>query len=105
VKELAIQDIRYGAYLQNKRYSVYSLFMRYSVYGGENFMDQITRTPKQLGMVLQRHRKATGLTQEALASRIRLRQATISALENSTYASGQSHSFRGVDGVLKLRHA
>jgi HTH-type transcriptional regulator/antitoxin HipB len=46
-------------------------------------MDEITRTPKQLGTVLQRYRKATGLTQEALAARIRLRQATISALENS----------------------
>ena len=46
-------------------------------------MDQITRTPKQLGTVLQRYRKATGLTQETLAARIRLRQATISALENS----------------------
>lgn len=46
-------------------------------------MGQITRTPKQLGTVLQRYRKATGLTQEALAARIRLRQATISALETS----------------------
>ena len=46
-------------------------------------MDQIIRTPKQLGVVLQRYRKAIGLTQEALAARIRLRQATISALENS----------------------
>lgn len=46
-------------------------------------MDQITRTSKQLGAVLQRYRKARGLTQEALAARIRLRQATISAFENS----------------------
>jgi len=46
-------------------------------------MDQITRTPKRLGTILQRYRKARGLTQEALAARIRLRQATISALENS----------------------
>jgi HTH-type transcriptional regulator/antitoxin HipB len=46
-------------------------------------MDQITRTPKQLGTVLQRCRKATGISQEALAARIHLRQATISALENS----------------------
>ncbi len=46
-------------------------------------MDQITRTPKQLGMILQRYRKTTGLSQEALATRIHLRQATISALENS----------------------
>jgi HTH-type transcriptional regulator/antitoxin HipB len=46
-------------------------------------MDQITRTHKQLGTILQRYRKAAGLTQDALAARIRLRQATISALENS----------------------
>jgi HTH-type transcriptional regulator/antitoxin HipB len=46
-------------------------------------MDQITRTPKQLGTVLQRFRKVTGLSQESLATRIHLRQATISALENS----------------------
>jgi HTH-type transcriptional regulator / antitoxin HipB len=45
-------------------------------------MDQITRTPKQLGSVLQRCRKAAGLSQEALAARIHLRQATVSALEN-----------------------
>jgi HTH-type transcriptional regulator/antitoxin HipB len=48
-----------------------------------NAMDQITRTPKQLGTVLRRRRKEVGLSQEALASRIHLRQATVSALENS----------------------
>jgi HTH-type transcriptional regulator/antitoxin HipB len=46
-------------------------------------MNQITRTPKQLGAILRRRRKEAGLSQEALASRIHLRQATISALENS----------------------
>ena len=46
-------------------------------------MEQITRTPKQLGLVLQRHRKAVGLSQEALATQVHLRQATISSLENS----------------------
>jgi len=46
-------------------------------------MDQITRTPKQLGTVLQRYRKAAGISQETIAARIHLRQATISALENS----------------------
>ena len=45
-------------------------------------MEQITRTPKQLGTLL-RCRRELGLTQEALASRIHLRQATVSALENS----------------------
>lgn len=46
-------------------------------------MDQITRTPRQLGMILRRRRKEAGLSQETLASRIRLRQATVSDLENS----------------------
>jgi HTH-type transcriptional regulator/antitoxin HipB len=46
-------------------------------------MEQITRTPKQLGTLLCRRRRELGLTQEALASRIHLRQATVSALENS----------------------
>jgi HTH-type transcriptional regulator / antitoxin HipB len=46
-------------------------------------MDQITRIPKQLGAVLQRCRKVAGLSQETLVKRIHLRQATISALENS----------------------
>jgi HTH-type transcriptional regulator/antitoxin HipB len=46
-------------------------------------MEQITRTPKQLGALLRRRRRELGLTQEALASRIHLRQATVSALENS----------------------
>jgi HTH-type transcriptional regulator/antitoxin HipB len=50
---------------------------------GGRHMDQITRTPKQLGTILRRRRKEAGLSQEALASRIHLRQATISALENS----------------------
>jgi HTH-type transcriptional regulator / antitoxin HipB len=45
-------------------------------------MEQITRTPKQLGTLLRRRRELA-LTQEALASRIHLRQATVSALENS----------------------
>jgi HTH-type transcriptional regulator/antitoxin HipB len=48
-----------------------------------SIMDQISRTPKQLGTILRRRRKEVGLSQEALASRIHLRQATISALENS----------------------
>lgn len=46
-------------------------------------MEQITRTPKQLGTLLRRRRRQIGLSQEALASRIHLRQATVSALETS----------------------
>jgi HTH-type transcriptional regulator/antitoxin HipB len=46
-------------------------------------MEQITRTPKQLATLLRRRRREIGLSQEALASRIHLRQATVSATETS----------------------
>lgn len=46
-------------------------------------MEQVTRTPKQLGTLLRRRRREIGLSQEALASRIHLRQATVSAMETS----------------------
>jgi HTH-type transcriptional regulator/antitoxin HipB len=45
-------------------------------------MDQITRTSPQLGAALRRRRKQAGLSQEALADKVKLRQATISRLEN-----------------------
>ncbi len=45
-------------------------------------MSQIARTPKQLGAALRRRRRALGLSQVELGSRTKLRQATISALEN-----------------------
>lgn len=45
-------------------------------------MDQITRTGTQLGAALRRKRKQAGLSQETLADRVKLRQATISRLES-----------------------
>lgn len=45
-------------------------------------MDQIARTPKQLGAALRRRRRQLHLSQAALGDRTNLRQATISALEN-----------------------
>jgi HTH-type transcriptional regulator / antitoxin HipB len=45
-------------------------------------MDQITRTSPQLGAALRRRRKQAGLSQEALADKVALRQATISRLES-----------------------
>lgn len=44
-------------------------------------LNAITRTPKQLGASLRRRRKALGLSQTEVASRINLRQATISDIE------------------------
>lgn len=46
-------------------------------------MEGIARTPKQLGNLLRQRRKELGLTQEALASKIGMRQATLSELETS----------------------
>lgn len=45
-------------------------------------MDQLARTPKQVGAAIRRRRRRVGLTQKRLGEQTRLRQATISALEN-----------------------
>ena len=44
-------------------------------------MDQIARTPQQMGAIVQRQRRKLRQTQHSLGSRIRHRQATISKLE------------------------
>ena len=45
-------------------------------------MDQIARTPKQIGAAIRRRRRALKLSQTQLGSKTDLRQATISALES-----------------------
>lgn len=45
-------------------------------------MEPMARTSTQLGAALRRYRRAAGLSQSAIAAKTRLRQATISALEN-----------------------
>lgn len=45
-------------------------------------MEQIVRTPKQMGAAIRRRRRILKLSQQEVGDRIRLRQATISALEN-----------------------
>lgn len=44
-------------------------------------MNDLARTPKQIGTLLQRARKRRGWTQSDLAARAGLRQATISGIE------------------------
>jgi HTH-type transcriptional regulator/antitoxin HipB len=44
-------------------------------------MDQVTRTPSQLGAALRRYRKKRELTQLDLGNRVHKRQATVSNLE------------------------
>lgn len=50
-------------------------------HGGEQ-VDQIVRTTKQLGAAIRRHRRMRSLRQADLGAKTKLRQATISALEN-----------------------
>lgn len=45
-------------------------------------MEQIARTPKQIGAAIRRRRRALNLRQGDLGAKTNLRQATISALEN-----------------------
>ena len=45
-------------------------------------MDQIARTPKQVGAIIQRQRRKSHQTQGDLGGRIKHRQATISRLES-----------------------
>ena len=45
-------------------------------------MDQITRISPQLGAALRRRRKQAGLSQQEVADKVKLRQATISRLES-----------------------
>jgi HTH-type transcriptional regulator/antitoxin HipB len=45
-------------------------------------MEQIARTSMQIGAALRRCRRSAGLSQDALAAKANLRQATISALES-----------------------
>lgn len=45
-------------------------------------MEQMARTSIQLGAAIRRRRRILKLSQQEVGDRIRLRQATISALEN-----------------------
>jgi HTH-type transcriptional regulator/antitoxin HipB len=45
-------------------------------------MDQIARTPKQIGAAIRRRRRTLKLSQTEVGSKTDLRQATISAVEN-----------------------
>jgi len=44
-------------------------------------IDQIARTPKQVGEAVRRRRRSLGMTQKDLAGKTNLRQATISDVE------------------------
>lgn len=47
-------------------------------------MEQIARTPKQVGDVLRRRRRQLGLSQTNVGERTSLRQATVSTVESGS---------------------
>ncbi|RAH95680.1 transcriptional regulator [Acuticoccus sediminis] len=70
-------------------------------------MDQtLIRTPRQLGVALQRRRKLLGLTQTDLAGAAGLRQATISEIERGEGARLGSlmRILAALDLELTVRH-
>lgn len=48
---------------------------------GNHAMAQLVRSPKQIGSVLRRYRRAQNLTQAEMARRAGVRQATVSQVE------------------------
>ncbi|HEX3861350.1 MAG TPA: helix-turn-helix domain-containing protein [Stellaceae bacterium] len=64
-------------------------------------MQQIARTPTQIGYALRRKRRQLGLTQASLGENANLRQATISALEAGE-ASAQLRTVCAILAALDL---
>lgn len=62
--------------------------------------EDLARTPKQLGSVIQRQRRAKDLTQAQLGERAGLRQETISNIERGE--SGRLESLLAVLAALDL---
>lgn len=50
-------------------------------------MNDLARTPKQIGTTIRRNRKRLGLSQRELGERVGLRQETISLLETGNPAT------------------
>jgi HTH-type transcriptional regulator/antitoxin HipB len=51
-------------------------------------VEQIARTPKQIGAIIQRHRRQLNLTQNEVGARTKHRQATLSRLEAGEPGTG-----------------
>jgi len=64
-------------------------------------MNDLARTPKQIGSVIQRARKKRALSQKELGEKAGLRQATISLIENG-HAAAKIESLLAVLAALDL---
>ncbi len=65
----------------NKIYTYNRILTQYALLRISLSMNDLARTPQQLGTLIQRARKAQGWSQTELAERAGLRQATISGIE------------------------
>jgi|SRR5438034_7117635 len=64
------------------RERVYIGYIRFRVYfPGWVPMEQLGRSPRQIGAIVRRQRRRQGLSQGQLGSKVQFRQATISNLE------------------------
>lgn len=50
-------------------------------------MNELARTPKQIGSIVRRNRRRLGMSQRALGERVGLRQETISLIETGNPAT------------------
>jgi len=50
-------------------------------------MNELARTPKQIGSIIRRNRRRLGMSQRALGERVGLRQETISLIETGNPAT------------------
>ena len=64
-------------------------------------MEQIVRTSKQMGAAIRRRRRILNLSQQEVGAQVRLRQATISALENGEPGT-RTRTLLDVMGILGL---
>ena len=63
-------------------------------------METIARTPLQLGNYIRRRRRELGLTQEALAAKVGVRQRTVSDIE--TFAAARVETVLRTLAALEL---
>jgi len=66
-----------------------------------NSLENLARTPKQIGEVIRRRRRQLGLSQKQLGDKIHLRQATISKIESGEPAT-RLQTWLDVLGALGL---
>src|SRR5690348_5332572 len=68
-------------YAYTGRIYVYAYIDRLCAIAYDASMDQVARTPKQIGAALRRYRRQAELSQTEVGERVSMRQATVSKIE------------------------